>query len=194
MISDVIIEEQTEAIKFFDSQPPFGTPFNFSESVYIPYLLLNFDLSKSNFKLSWDTIEMYANPERRPSREEFSTSGYPWVIDTSNRFRDVLIDMFNKRMEGSVDLSKAAFIWPENNKIYFTIADVNPNTNSARIIIFRSLDADEPKPEQTYQFVDIRRRLDLILSLPPQKFNFENIIERMNATDIQLVVDKLEQY
>ena len=137
---------------------------------------------------------MFANPEQRPTREEFSTSGYPWVIDTSNRFRDVLIDMFNKRMEGSVDLSKASFIWPENNKIYFTIADVNPETDSAKIIIFRSLDKEDPQPEQTYQYVDIRRRLDLILSLPPKKFAFENIIEQMNASDIQLVIDKLEHY
>jgi hypothetical protein len=192
LIRDVIIEEQAEAIKFFENQPKFGTNFDFSSSTYIPYLLLNFTLVKSHFKLSWDTIEMFANPELLPTREEFSTSGYPWVIDTSNRFRDVLIDMFNKRMDGSVDLSKAAFLWPENNKIYFTIADINPETSSARIIIFRSLDKNEEKPEHVYQFVDIRRRIDLILSLPPQKFGFKNIIERMNAQDIQLVIDKLE--
>ena len=157
-------------------------------------ILLIFNLTKSNFKLSWDTIEMYANEELRPTREEFSTSGYPWVIDTSNRFRDVLIDMFNKRLEGSVDLSKAAFLWPESNKLYFTIADVNPETNTARIVIFRNLSENDPQPKQTYQFVDIRRRLDLILSYSPLKFGFKQIIERMNASDIQLVIDKLESY
>ena len=193
MLNDVLVEEKTEAIRFFDSQPKFGTPFNFSESSYTPYLMLNFKLKIESRKLAWDTIEIYGGNDKI-TREEFSTGGYPWILSTSNFIHTILEDLFNKRLDGSVVLSKATFIWPFNNIIYFAIADVNTETNSARIIIFKSVDesVEESSDNLIYNFVDIRRRLDLILSTAPEKLHLHNVLEAINASDTQLVIDKLE--
>ena len=193
MLHDVLVEEKTEAIRFLEAQPRFGTPFNFSESSYTPYLLLNFTLKVEARKLSWDTIEIYGGKDKI-TREEFSTGGYPWILSTSNFFHTILEDLFSKRLNGSVVLSKATFIWPFNNIIYFAIADVNPETRTARIIIFKSID-DSQEPDHdlvVYNFVDIRRRLDLILETNPEKLKLKCIIEAINASDTQLVIDKLE--
>ena len=194
MLNDVLVEEKTEAVRFFESQPRFGTPFNFSEATYTPYLLLNFKLKIENRKLAWDTIEIHGG-SNKITREEFSTGGYPWILSTSNFFHTILEDLFNKRLEGLVVLSKATFIWPYNNTIYFAIADVNTDNNTARIIIFKSIDESELGDSTdtiNYNFVDIRRRLDLILSMPPEKLKLHCIIGAINASDTQLVIDKLE--
>ena len=194
MLNDVLIEEKTEAIRFLESQPRFGTPFNFSESTYSPYLLLNFSLKIEGRKLAWDTIEIFGGKDRI-TREEFATGGYPWILSTSNFFHTILEDLFNKRLEGLVVLSKATFIWPFNNIIYFAIADVNVEQRKARIIIFKSVnvtDDEDMHDTINYNFVDIRRRLDLILSTSPEKLKLHCILEGMNASDTQLVIDKLE--
>jgi hypothetical protein len=194
MINDVLVEEKTEAIRFFEAQPRFGTPFNFAETSYTPYLLLNFTLKIESRKILWDTIEVFGGSDK-VTREEFSTGGYPWILSTSNFFHTILEDLFNKRLEGSVVLSKATFIWPFNNIIYFAIADVKTDTNTARIVIFKSIDELIllEKPDLlNYNFVDIRRRLDLILSTTPEKLRLKCIIEAINASDTQLVIDKLE--
>ena len=194
MLNDVLVEEKTEAIRFLESQPRFGTPFNFSEATYTPYLLLNFTLKIEGRRLAWNTIEIFAGKDKI-TREEFSTGGYPWILSTSNFFHTILEDLFNKRLEGLVALSKATFIWPFNNIIYFAIADVNTDSRTARIIIFKSIDETlqtEYADTIYYNFVDIRRRLDLILSMPPEKLKLNCIIEAINAADTQLVIDKLE--
>ncbi len=194
MLNDVLVEEKPEAIKFLESQQRFGTPFNFSESIYTPYLLLNFKLKIEGGRLAWDTIEVYGGNEKI-TREEFSTGGYPWILSTSNFFHTILEDLFGKHLDGLVVLSKATFIWPFNNTIYFAIADVNTDTNTARIIIFKSIDESvqvDSVNRLLYNFVDIRRRLDLILSMPPEKLHLKCIIEAINASDTQLVIDKLE--
>ena len=129
----------------------------------------------------WDTIEVWG--KGKLSREAFSTSGYPWILDSTNRFKDVLIDLFSRRLQGEVFMKKSSFIL--NDQSFFTISDVNPETLRARIIVFRST------PNGSLNYVDIRRRFDLFFTQKEEKFGFKEILPEMNASDTQLVLDKL---
>ena len=115
-------------------------------------------------RLNWDTIEVWG--KAKLTREEFATSGYPWILDSTNRFRDVLIDLFSRRLAGDIFMKKSSFLYEKN--LYFTIADVNSDTLKARIIVFKT------EPTGSLNYVDIRRRYDLLVSQPPNKFGFKN--------------------
>ena len=185
MVKEVVIEEKPDAIKFITGKKEnLLTERSIQEASFNPFLLINFDLRFQNRKLSWDTIEVYA--KHKLKREELSTSSFPWSIDSSNRIQSTIQDLFRKRINGNVLLTKAAFIFEPN--IYFSIADVDPDNLKARIVVFKS--SEEGKGE--YNFVDIRRRLDLFLHQTPTKFGFKIVLPKMSANDTQLVIDKLE--
>ncbi|KKK47859.1 hypothetical protein LCGC14_3150960, partial [marine sediment metagenome] len=52
-------------------------------------------------------------------------------------------------------------------------------------IVFRS------DPDGSLNYVDIRRRYDLFVTQPADKFGFKEILPEMNAQETQLVLDKL---
>jgi hypothetical protein len=181
MLDEVLIFEKTAATKLFEDEGVFSTNKSIQTTSFEPYFLLNFKLLKQRHKLNWDTIQVWGKD--KISREAFSTSGYPWILDSTNRFKDVLIDLFSRRLQGEVFMKKSSFML--GDQLFFTISDVNPENLRARIIVFRST------PAGTLNFVDIRRRFDLFVSQKEEKFGFKEILPEMNASDTQLVLDKL---
>ena len=181
MLEEVLILEKVGAAKLFEGKSVISTGEGIGEKKFEPHFLLNFRLTKQTSRLNWDTIEVWG--KTRLTREEFATSGYPWVLDSTNRFRDVLIDLFSRRLSGDIFMKKSSFLYEKN--LYFTIADVNPDTLKARIIVFKT------EEKGSLNYVDIRRRYDLLVSQPPNKFGFKNLLAEMNASDVQLVLDKL---
>ncbi|OLS22863.1 MAG: hypothetical protein HeimC3_28060 [Candidatus Heimdallarchaeota archaeon LC_3] len=181
MLEEVLIYEKTAATKLFEDGGVFSINQNIQTASFEPFFLLNFKLLKQRHKLGWDTIEVWG--KGKISREAFSTSGYPWILDSTNRFKDVLIDLFARRLQGEVFMKKSSFVL--GGQTYFTISDVNPDTLRARIIVFRS------DPDGSLNYVDIRRRYDLFVTQPADKFGFKEILPEMNAQETQLVLDKL---
>ena len=80
-------------------------------------------------------------------------------------------------------MKKSSFVL--GGELYFTISDVNQETLRARIIVFKS------NPNGSLNYVDIRRRFDLFVTQDPTKFGFKELLPEMNASDTQLVLDKL---
>lgn len=190
MITEILVEEDNEAKKFIEqTEGETAEEESIAGLTFNPFFLLDFKLRREDYRLLWDTIHVYGQKDKTIMREEFSTSGWPWVLDSANRFRTVMIDLFGKRMDGSVILTKASFTWPYNSRTYFTLADVDPDTLTARMVVFRSAGEGEAGE---YNFVDIHRRLDLFLHQEPSKFEFVGLIDKMSATDSQLVIDKIE--
>ncbi|MFW9929871.1 MAG: hypothetical protein ACFFD1_10805 [Candidatus Thorarchaeota archaeon] len=181
MLDEALIFEKSNATKLFDDRGIFSTKESLQTTSFDPFFLLNFKLLKIRGKLGWDTIDVWG--KGKISREAFSTSGYPWILDSTNRFKDVLVDLFSRRLQGEVFMKKSSFIL--NEQLYFTIADVNMDTLRARIIVFKSSQTG------SLNYVDIRRRFDLFVSQPPDRFGFKQILPEMNAVDTQLVLDKL---
>ncbi|HKZ40097.1 MAG TPA: hypothetical protein VJ044_03995 [Candidatus Hodarchaeales archaeon] len=181
MLREVLILEKSSATRMFESDGLFASSDSLQTTNFEPFFLMNFKLAKQRLKLSWDTMEVWA--KGKLTKETFSTGGYPWILDSTNRFKDVLMDLFSRRLQGEVFMKKASFRY--EGRTYYTISDVIPDSLRARIIVFRS---DE---KGSLNYVDIRRRFDLFISQSPEKFGFRQIVPEMNAADTQLVIDRL---